>query len=116
MTSLKKGRNRNDVERPGSEFLEGPNQQLLWKQPAQTLPRMAHRRRNPELPRFSATRKTNNLVEVVFKFDLVNDSNQVIATYDSKYSVYGSGDVLVDNHFKMSKKDLPGIVRMGMNL
>lgn len=57
-----------------------------------------------------------NKVEVIFKFDLVNDSNRVIASYQSGYTVFGSGDVLVDNSFKMTKEDLPEIVRMGMNL
>jgi beta-galactosidase len=60
--------------------------------------------------------KSKNSAKVVFKFDLVNDSNQVIANYNSTYTVYSSGDVVVDNHFKMTQKDLPEIVRMGMNL
>ena len=57
-----------------------------------------------------------NTVKITFNFDLVNDSNQVIAGYKSVYTVYGSGDVLVDNSFKMTQNDLPEIVRMGMNL
>jgi beta-galactosidase len=64
----------------------------------------------------TVTQKAKNSAEVVFKFDLVNDSNQVIAAYQSVYTVLGSGDVLVDNSFKMTKEDLPEIVRMGMNL
>jgi beta-galactosidase len=64
----------------------------------------------------AVAQKTKNSVEVVFKFDLVNDSNQVIASYQSVYTVLGSGDVLVDNSFNMTKEDLPEIVRMGMNL
>jgi len=62
------------------------------------------------------SQKTKNSAEVVFKFDLVNDSNQIIANYQSDYTIYGSGDVVVGNHFKMTKDDLPEIVRMGMNL
>lgn len=64
----------------------------------------------------AVAQKAKNSAEVVFKFDLVNDSNQVIAVYQSVYTVLGSGDVLVDNSFKMTKEDLPEIVRMGMNL
>ena len=64
----------------------------------------------------TVAQKSKNSAELVFKFDLVNDSNQVIANYNSTYTVYGSGDVVVDNHFKMTQKDLPEIVRMGMNL
>jgi beta-galactosidase len=58
----------------------------------------------------------NNKVSVEFDFDLINDENETIAKYKSDYMVYGSGDVLVNNHFKMTKDDLPEIVRMGMNL
>ena len=64
----------------------------------------------------AVAQKGKNSAEVVFKFDLVNDSSQVIASYQSVYKVFGSGDVLVDNSFKMTKDDLPEIVRMGMNL
>ncbi len=64
----------------------------------------------------TVAQKTKNSAEIAFKFDLINDSNQVIANYNSTYTIYGSGDVVVDNHFKMTKKNLPEIVRMGMNL
>ena len=64
----------------------------------------------------AVAQKGKNSAEVVFKFDLVNDSSLVIASYQSVYTVFGSGDVLVDNSFKMTKNDLPEIVRMGMNL
>ncbi|HSH20589.1 MAG TPA: beta-galactosidase small subunit, partial [Draconibacterium sp.] len=45
-----------------------------------------------------------------------NEDNQAIAIYKSVYTIYGSGDVVVDNHFKMTGDELPEIVRMGMNL
>lgn len=64
----------------------------------------------------AVAQKSKNAAEVAFKFDLVNDSNQVIAAYQSVYTILGSGDVLVDNSFKMTKTGLPEIVRMGMNL
>ena len=60
--------------------------------------------------------KTANTAKIIFSFDLVNDSSKKIADYKTVYTVYGSGDVLVNNHFKMAKDNLPEIVRMGMNL
>ncbi len=57
-----------------------------------------------------------NKVLVNFSFNLTNEENEVIAIYNSNYTVYGSGDVVVNNHFKMTKDELPEIVRMGMNL
>jgi len=53
---------------------------------------------------------------ISFNFDLVNKNDEVIAKYKSDYTVHGSGDVFVENHFEMTKDDLPEIVRMGMNL
>ncbi|MCY1720666.1 DUF4981 domain-containing protein [Prolixibacteraceae bacterium Z1-6] len=53
---------------------------------------------------------------VIFDFDLINEEGAKIATYKSTYTVYGSGDVVVKNDFKMIADDLPEIVRMGMNL
>lgn len=53
---------------------------------------------------------------VTLNFDLVNEAGEPIAAYQSAYTIYGSGDIRVDNHFKMTKDGLPEIVRMGMNL
>ncbi len=55
-------------------------------------------------------------VNVVFAFDLVNEEKTKIADYKSSYTIYGSGDVVVNNDFKMTADELPEIVRMGMNL
>ncbi|MCK3683526.1 glycoside hydrolase family 2 TIM barrel-domain containing protein [Maribellus sp. YY47] len=59
---------------------------------------------------------SNSEIQVEFVFDLVNEEGAKIASYNSTYTVYGTGDVVVNNHFKMTAKDLPEIVRMGMNL
>lgn len=65
----------------------------------------------------SATVKNvGNEVVVNFNFDLNNDKNQVIANYNSIYTVLGNGDVIVNNSFKMMKDSLPEIVRFGVNL
>ncbi len=53
---------------------------------------------------------------VTLLFDLAGDAGGPAATYRSVYTVYGSGDIMVDNHFKMTREGLPEIVRMGMNL
>jgi beta-galactosidase len=58
----------------------------------------------------------NNKVNVTFHFQLTDEADEAIATYKSIYTVYGSGDVVVNNHLKMNSKELPDIVRMGMNL
>ncbi|KOH43246.1 glycoside hydrolase family 2 TIM barrel-domain containing protein [Sunxiuqinia dokdonensis] len=62
------------------------------------------------------TKKAANQVVVDFKFDLTNEQGEKIADYSSSYTVYGSGDVVVNNQFEMTKDELPEIVRMGMNL
>lgn len=59
---------------------------------------------------------TGNAVVVNFNFDLNNDKKQVIANYNSAYTVLGSGEVIVTNNFKMMKDSLPEIVRFGVNL
>lgn len=65
----------------------------------------------------SATAKqVGNEVVVNFNFDLNNDKNQVIANYNSIYTVLGNGEVIVNNSFKMMKDSLPEIVRFGVNL
>ncbi len=53
---------------------------------------------------------------ITLSFDLVNEAKEPIAAYQSVYTVLGSGDVRVDNDFKVTGEKLPEIVRMGMNL
>ncbi|HCY43334.1 MAG TPA: beta-galactosidase [Prolixibacteraceae bacterium] len=65
----------------------------------------------------SATvKQVGNEVVVNFNFDLNNDKKQVIANYNSVYTVLGNGEVIVNNSFKMMKDSLPEIVRFGVNL
>src|SRR5690554_6872130 len=61
-------------------------------------------------------RKANNLTDITFNNDLVDGNGEKIADYYTTFRVYGSGDIIVSNHFRMNKNDLPEIVRMGMNL
>ncbi|HET6559992.1 MAG TPA: glycoside hydrolase family 2 TIM barrel-domain containing protein [Prolixibacteraceae bacterium] len=55
-------------------------------------------------------------VVVSFNFDINNEKKQAIANYNSTYTVLGSGEVLVNNSFKMMRDSLPEIVRFGVNL
>jgi len=71
---------------------------------------------NRKVTEASVSKIGDNKVMVNFKFNLMNEENESIATYSSVYTVYGSGDVVVNNHFKMIKEKLPHILRMGMNL
>jgi beta-galactosidase len=71
---------------------------------------------NREVKDVKVIKTAGNKIKVTYEFDLFDQGNQFVATYKSVYTVYGSGDVVVDNHFKKTKEDLPNIVRMGMNL
>lgn len=65
----------------------------------------------------SATvKKVGKDVVVDFNFDLNNEKKQAIANYTSTYTVLGSGEVVVNNSFKMTGDSLPEIVRFGVNL
>ncbi|NQU86290.1 MAG: DUF4981 domain-containing protein [Mariniphaga sp.] len=64
----------------------------------------------------SVNQDASNIVQVSIFFNLVDEEGEKIGDYSTLYTVYGSGDVQVDNHFRMVKDDLPEILRMGMNL
>jgi beta-galactosidase len=65
----------------------------------------------------SATVKQNgNEVVVNFNFDLNNEKKQVIANYNSSYTVLGNGEIVVNDSFKTMRDSLPEIVRFGVNL
>ncbi|WP_321290742.1 glycoside hydrolase family 2 TIM barrel-domain containing protein [uncultured Sunxiuqinia sp.] len=61
-------------------------------------------------------RASDKEVTVNISFDLTDENGNKIADYQSTYTVLGSGDVFVNNQFKMASDTLPEIVRMGMNL
>lgn len=62
------------------------------------------------------TKNSGISVKVAFAFNLVDNQDETIAKHNTAYTVFGSGDVVVENHFKMTKNNLPEIVRMGTNL
>ncbi len=71
---------------------------------------------NRKVKNVSVKAKSKNEARVNFNFDLVDKEDAKIADYTLDYTVFGSGDIVVENHFKMTKDGLPEIVRMGMNL
>jgi len=71
---------------------------------------------NRKVANVSVSELSKNTAQVTIEFDLVNEEGAKIADYKSAYTIYGSGDVVVNNDFKMSADELPEIVRMGMNL
>lgn len=116
MSSYKKGE---------TEFLESGPVPNFWRAPIDNdFGNNLHKRsrvwreagENRQVAAVSVNRKANNVAEVEFRFNLVNETGEKIADYTSVYTVYGSGDVVVNNHFKMTNDELPEIVRMGMNL
>ncbi len=71
---------------------------------------------NREVTAIKLTTISKQQAKVAIQFKLKDPDGNAIANFESAYTIYGSGDVVVDNQFKMTKDDLPEIVRMGMNL
>jgi beta-galactosidase len=72
--------------------------------------------RNRKVRDVSIVQSSPNTATITMLFDLVNQDNEHIADYSTVYTVYGSGEIKVENKFKKVKDDLPEILRMGMNL
>ncbi|AHW59436.1 beta-galactosidase [Draconibacterium orientale] len=116
ISSLKKGESEMLISGPIPNFWRAPidndfgnnlyNRSRVWRKAGE----------NREVANVSVKKLNINTVEVVFDFDLVNEAKEKIASYKSIYTVYGTGDIVVENNFKMTKDELPEIVRMGMNL
>jgi beta-galactosidase len=51
-------------------------------------------------------------IKITFHFDLKESESK----HRTSYTVLGSGDVIVDNHFTPAKKDLPELPRFGMTM
>ncbi|MFW6277515.1 MAG: glycoside hydrolase family 2 TIM barrel-domain containing protein, partial [Prolixibacteraceae bacterium] len=83
-----------------------PQRSGIWKNAGQ----------NRKVADFNVTKAAGNKTRIGVDFELVNDQNEVIDMFLSGYTVFGSGDVVVENHFKMIQDELPEIIRMGMNL
>lgn len=61
-------------------------------------------------------KKQKTHIDVVCIMDLNDQDGNPIATYSTTYSVFDNADVLVKNDFRKTDRNLPEIVRMGMNL
>jgi beta-galactosidase len=64
------------------------------------------------LENFSVKTVGNSAVELTANFDLPD----VQSKHVTKYTVLGSGDVIVENQIRTGKKDLPELLRFGMRL
>ena len=116
ISSLKKGESEMLISGPVPNFWRAPidndfgnnlyNRSRVWRKAGE----------NREVANVSVKKLNTNTAEVVFDFDLVNEAKEKIASYKSIYTVYGTGDIVVENNFKMTADELPEIVRMGMNL
>jgi beta-galactosidase len=69
-----------------------------------------------EVVDFAIERKGQTALDLHFRFKLKEKNGSDIADYQSVYSVFGNGDVMVSNSFNITKEDAPEIPRMGMNL
>lgn len=64
----------------------------------------------------SAEQPEDARVELRFTLDVPDLEGEPMALIQLQYTVYGSGDVIVDYRFQKLKKDLPEIPRIGLNL
>ena len=116
MSNFKKGETEMLISGPVPNFWRAPTDNDFGN----NLPRRSHVWRkageNRKVTDVIVNNKESNAKEITFKFDIPDAEGNIIAKYESDYTVYGNGEVLVKNHFKMVKEDLPEIVRMGMNL
>ena len=55
-------------------------------------------------------------VRVQFDHTVNDTAGKQVASYTTTYTVLGSGDIIVENAFDKASKDLPELLRFGMNL
>ncbi|MDN5202293.1 glycoside hydrolase family 2 TIM barrel-domain containing protein [Fulvivirgaceae bacterium BMA10] len=55
-------------------------------------------------------------VLITFKYDLTNEGDTAIASYETVYNILGNGDVLVDNLFQKQLDNLPELPKVGTNM
>ncbi|MFC2158570.1 glycoside hydrolase family 2 TIM barrel-domain containing protein [Acidobacteriota bacterium] len=59
---------------------------------------------------------SDSAVQVNLEFEIPGDGDSVLGQYTSVYTVYGTGDIIVDNAFVVTVDEFPEIPRFGMNL
>ncbi len=67
---------------------------------------------NRELQDFRIENKDKKQVNIIVKFVLPD----VQSTYQTSYTVYGNGEILIKNSFQPGKKELPVLPRFGMRM
>jgi len=55
-------------------------------------------------------------VVVAFRYDITSPEATKIADYSSVYTIYSTGDIIINNRFVKTVKDIPEIPRMGMQM
>ncbi|HPT31639.1 MAG TPA: glycoside hydrolase family 2 TIM barrel-domain containing protein [Prolixibacteraceae bacterium] len=116
MKSLKKGDKEFLISGPVPDFWRAPTdndfgngldrRSRIWRKAGETR----------KVTAVSISQPTPQTARVTMNFNLVNESGEPVAIWESEYTIFGTGAIRVDNHFKMTKDNLPEIVRMGMNL
>jgi beta-galactosidase len=109
----------------GKEFIQSGPVPNFWRAPIDNdLGNNMHTRKrvwrdagkNRKVRNINVETHSANTVVITISFDILNNSGEQIAGHVTGYTVYGSGDVRVDNNFKMTMDYLPEIPRFGMNL
>ena len=59
---------------------------------------------------------TPSLRKVVFDFRIPDENGIVVAALETKYLIFGSGDIIVENRYTARAGELPEIPRIGMNM
>ncbi|NOY97477.1 MAG: DUF4981 domain-containing protein [Chlorobi bacterium] len=83
-----------------------PERCLVWRKAGKTR----------KVTNVTVSQRTRNSIVVAMEFNLVNENGEKIGIYTSDYTIFGSGEIRVDNHFKEVVDGLPELPRMGMNL
>ncbi len=115
----------SDFKKGETEFIKSGPEPNFWRAPIDNDfgNNLHHRSRiwrdagkTRKVESVTVTKNSNNSLKVAFTFNLIDNRNETVAKHNTTYTIFGSGDVVVENHFKMTKDNLPEIVRMGTNL
>ncbi|MDN5199917.1 glycoside hydrolase family 2 TIM barrel-domain containing protein [Fulvivirgaceae bacterium BMA10] len=111
----------NSLIYKGSELIKQGPKPNFWRAPIDNdLGNKMHIRsavwkdvmQDEKIQDFQVTKEQPGVVKVFVKSSLP----QVEGIYSSTYTVYGSGDIIVENHFLPQKDSLPELPRFGMSM
>ena len=115
----------SSLEFDGTEFIQKPLEPNFWRAPTDNdwgnrLPeRAAVWRTAPETRRVTyvqVDRLAEGAAKIIYDTVMRDLDGTEVADYRTVYTVFGSGDVLVENTFEKRSDELPELPRMGMNL